>query len=52
MGRPKKKNGEHRVKFGISIDPVLFDKMGKELISRSKFIEKLVTEYYEKNKRK
>jgi hypothetical protein len=47
MGRPKKKKEEQRVKFGISIDPKLFDLLGKENISKSKFIEKLVKEYYE-----
>lgn len=48
MGRLKKKKEEHRVKFGISIDPKLFDLLGKENISKSKFIERLVKEYYEK----
>jgi hypothetical protein len=48
MGRPKKRKEEHRVKFGISIDPKLFVLLGKENMSKSKFIEKLVKDYYEK----
>lgn len=48
MGRPRKNKSEHRVKFGISISPHLFKKMDKEPISKSKFIEKLVEEYYGK----
>lgn len=48
MGRPKKEKKDHRIKFGISIDPILFDLLGKESISKSKFIEKLIKEYYEK----
>jgi hypothetical protein len=50
MGRPKKRKEEHRVKFGISINPELFVLLGKEKINKSKFIEKLVIEYYEKKK--
>lgn len=50
MGRNKKEKHEHRVKFGISIDPKLYDLLKKESISKSKFIEKLVKEYYEKIK--
>ena len=50
MGRPKKKKEEHRKKFGISIDPKLFDLLSKEKIGKSKFIEKLVKDYYEKEK--
>lgn len=50
MGRPKKKKEDHRIKFGISIDPHLFDLLGKENISKSKFIEKLVKDHYEKKK--
>lgn len=46
-GRHKKIKEELRVKFGISIDPKLNDLLLKEPLSRSKFIEKLVKEYYE-----
>jgi hypothetical protein len=48
MGRPKKKKEDHRVKFGISIDPKLFDLLSGESISKSKFIENIVKDYYEK----
>ena len=37
-----------KVKYGISIDQYLFDKMKNEEISISKFIQKLVEKYYEK----
>lgn len=48
MGRPKKKKEDQRVKFGISVDPKLFNLLSKERVSKSKFIEKLVKEHYEK----
>lgn len=48
MGRPLKNKNEHRVKFGISIDPKLFYMLSNEILSKSKFIEKLIKEYYEK----
>jgi hypothetical protein len=47
-GRPKKKDKDKKVKYGISIDRYLFDKMKEEKISVSKFIQNLVKEYYEK----
>ena len=47
MGRPKKDKKYHRKKFGISIDPELFDLLKKDFRNKSKFIEKLVREYYE-----
>ena len=50
MGRPRKNVNEHRVKFGISIDPKLFDLIKEEHKNKSKFIEKLIREYYEKNR--
>jgi hypothetical protein len=48
LGRPLKNESEKKVKYGISIDKFLFDKMKKENVSISKFIQKLVKEYYEK----
>jgi hypothetical protein len=48
MGRPKKEERDKKVKYGISIDKYLFDKMRSENISVSKFIQNLVKEYYEK----
>ena len=50
IGRPKKQDKDKKVKYGISIDKYLFDKMKNEEISISKFIQNLVKEYYEKNK--
>ena len=48
MGRPNKDEKDKKIKYGISIDRYLFDKMKNEGISVSKFIQKLVKEYYEK----
>ena len=48
LGRPKKNEENKKVKYGISIDRLLFDKMKNENISISKFIQDLVKEYYEK----
>jgi hypothetical protein len=49
-GRPKKDEEEKKVKYGISIDRFLFDKMKNEDISISKFIQELVKEHYDKKK--
>lgn len=48
VGRPPKKESEKKIKFGISVDKYLFEKMKKEEVSISKFIQKIVKEYYEK----
>jgi hypothetical protein len=48
IGRPKKEDKDKKVKYGISIDRYLFDKMKEEDISISKFIQNLVKGYYEK----
>jgi hypothetical protein len=48
MGRPKKEDKDKKVKYGISIDRYLFEKIKKENMSVSKFIQNLVKEYYEK----
>jgi hypothetical protein len=48
IGRPKKDDKDKKVKYGISIDRNLFDKMKREGLSVSKFIQKLVKDYYEK----
>jgi hypothetical protein len=45
-GKPYKEEKDKKVKYGISIDRYLFEKMKKEGISISKFIQKLVKEYY------
>jgi hypothetical protein len=48
IGRPVKNDSDKKIKYGISIDKYLFDKMKKEGVSISKFIQKLVKDYYEK----
>ena len=50
IGRPKKDDKDKKVKYGISIDRYLFDRMKNEEISVSKFIQNLVKEYYENKK--
>ena len=50
MGRPKKLDWEKKVKYGISIDRNLFENMKDEHKSFSRFIQKLVRDYYEKKK--
>ena len=47
IGRPKKDEKYKKVKYGISIDKYLFDKMKNEEISISKFIQNLVKNYYD-----
>jgi len=47
-GRPKKEEKDKKVKYGISIDRYLFNKMKNEEVSVSKFIQNLIKEYYEK----
>jgi hypothetical protein len=51
IGRPKKDDKDKKVKYGISIDRYLFDKMKNEEISVSKFIKNLVKEYYERKEK-
>jgi hypothetical protein len=46
-GKPYKDEKDKKVKYGISIDRHLFEKMKKEEVSISKFIQKLVKEYYD-----
>ena len=48
IGRPIKNESDKKIKYGISIDRYLFEKMKKEKVSISKFIQELVKEYYEK----
>lgn len=48
VGRPVKNGLDKKVKYGISIEKYLFDRMKSEESSVSKFIQKLVKNYYEK----
>jgi hypothetical protein len=47
-GRPYKDEKDKKVKYGISIDRYLFDKLKTEEVSISKFIQELVKKHYEK----
>lgn len=46
--KPRKKEEDKKIKFAISMDPRLFERMEKEFINKSRLIEKLVKEYYGK----
>jgi metal-responsive CopG/Arc/MetJ family transcriptional regulator len=48
MARPTKLEEDRKVKFGISLDRDLFDRMIKEKIKKSTLINKLLREYYGK----
>lgn len=48
IGRPIKNEMEKKVKYGISVDRYLFEKMKKEEKSISQFIQNLIKEHYEK----
>lgn len=47
MARPTKLEEERKVKFGISLDRELFDRMVKEKVKKSTLLNKLLKEYYE-----
>jgi hypothetical protein len=44
--KPRKKEGDKKVKFAISLDPKLFKRMDNEMINKSRLIENLLKEYY------
>ena len=46
-GKPYKDEKDKKVKYGISIDKHLFERMKKEEVSISKFIQKIVKDYYD-----
>jgi len=46
MGRPKKLEEDKKIKFGISLDPKLYQKIKDEGHKVSTLIEKLVRGYY------
>ena len=48
MGRKLKKQEDRKIKFGISLDPDIFNLMVKEKVKKSTLIEKLLKEYYDK----
>lgn len=47
MGRKMKLREDRKVKFGISLDPILFNRMVREKINKSSLLEKLLKQYYE-----
>jgi len=46
MGRKLKLEEDRKVKFGISLDPTLFNRMVKEKTNKSRLLEKLLRDYY------
>jgi hypothetical protein len=46
MGRPKIKQTDKKIKFGISLDPKLYQRIKDDGHKVSTLIEKLVREYY------
>ena len=48
MGRKVKLEEDKKIKFGISLDRDLFDRMVKERVKKSTLLNKLLKEYYEK----
>lgn len=44
--KPRKKEEDKKIKFAISLDPKLFNRMDKEMINKSRLIENLIREYY------
>jgi hypothetical protein len=48
MGRPTKLEEERKVKFGISLDRELFDRMVEDKTKKSSLINKLLREHYGK----
>lgn len=48
MGRKLKLEEDRKVKFGISLDRDLFDRMVREKVKKSTLLNKLLKEYYEK----
>jgi hypothetical protein len=47
IGRPLKNESDKKIKYGISIDKHLFDRLKREETSVSKFIQNLVKNYYD-----
>lgn len=46
MGRKLKKPEERKIKFGISLDRKIFNRMSEEKTMKSRLIEQLLREYY------
>jgi hypothetical protein len=46
MGRKLMEEKERKIKFGISLDRKIFNRMVDEKTNKSRLIEKLLKEYY------
>jgi hypothetical protein len=46
MARPTKLEEDRKVKFGISLDRNLFDRMVNDKVKKSTLINRLLKEYY------
>jgi len=46
MARPTKLEKDRKVKFGVSLDRDLFDRMFNEKVKKSTLLNKLLKEYY------
>jgi hypothetical protein len=46
--KPRKKEEDKKIKFAISLDPKIFNRMDSDMINKSKLIETLLKEYYGK----
>lgn len=46
MGRKLLKEEDRKIKFGISLDRKIFNRMVDDKIMKSRLIEKLLKEYY------
>jgi hypothetical protein len=48
MARPTKLEEDRKVKFGISLDRNLFDRMVNDKVKKSTLLNNLLKEYYDK----
>jgi hypothetical protein len=44
--RPKLKDEDKRVKISITLNKIINNRLEKDIVNKSKLIEKLLTEYY------
>jgi hypothetical protein len=48
--KPRKKDDEKKIKFSISLNPLIFNKMESDMLNKSKLIELLLKKYYDEKK--
>jgi metal-responsive CopG/Arc/MetJ family transcriptional regulator len=46
MARPKLKEGDKKIRLGVTISRELYKKIDSETNNKSEFIEKLLTKYF------